>query len=379
VYTHEESNAPWKFEAGADASRVVVLGRGERAMDQSALGGQMHEWRKGGEIVRFLRERQIGAVVVEGYNDAGRLRVIRWCARRRIPVFLFGDSNIRGDRASGMKAWIKRLLLKRVIRQCSGILVCGRLGRQYFEKYGADPSRIYYFPYEPDYDLISGLSADEIESARVRFGLRPGRRRIIYSGRLVPQKRVELLVSAFVRLAEERPDWDLLIVGDGVLRETLAAMIPPPLAGRVTWTGFVGDQRLVSALYRLSDVLVLPSEYEPWAVVINEAAAAGLAIVASDVVGAAFELVSDGVNGRTFRATDAAGLEEALRDVTHLGRIEPMKKASPRVLTDWRAKADPLSGLRQALSAAGASELDAGWPQQPTDGGESGMTMRLEK
>ena len=59
---------------------------------------------------------------------------------------------------------------------------------------------------------------------------------------------------------------------------TVRAAVTAAVRGRVRWTGFFPNQKEVSAVYHLSDVLVLPSDYEPWALVINEAAAAGLAV-----------------------------------------------------------------------------------------------------
>jgi glycosyltransferase involved in cell wall biosynthesis len=230
---------------------------------------------------------------------------------------------------------------------------CGSLGRAYFEKYGAKPDRVFYFPYEPDYDLPNRVSEADVRAAGERFGLKEVRRRIVYSGRLVAYKRVDLLINAFTTVAPERPEWDLLVVGDGPERAALESRVPAELRGRVTWTGFLDDQAVVTALYKASDVLVLPSDVEPWAVVINEAAAAGLAIVASDMVGAAAELVRDGVNGRVFRAGDSAGLVAALREVTSAGRVDEMKGVSAGVLADWRARGDPVMGLRRALEFAG--------------------------
>lgn len=162
-------------------------------------------------------------------------------------------------------------------------------------------------------------------------------------------KRVDLLIDAFSAIASARPDWDLLIIGDGPLRAELEARLPVELKPRVKWTGFLDDQPTVSALYRLCDVLVLSSGHEPWAVVINEAAAAGLAIVSSDVVGAAAELVRDGVNGRTFPTRNLEKLKECLLDVTDPARIDSMKQASAAVLADWRERGDPIKGLRQVL------------------------------
>jgi glycosyltransferase involved in cell wall biosynthesis len=128
--------------------------------------------------------------------------------------------------------------------------------------------------------------------------------------------------------------------------------IPQRWANRVRWLGFFDDQKAVSATYRNCDVLVLPSDFEPWAVVINEALAAGLAVVASDRVGAAADLVRHGVNGMIFPHGDAAALEDCLRTVTAPGTFESMKSAARTVLDDWRHEADPIDGLRRALRDA---------------------------
>jgi len=96
-------------------------------------------------------------------------------------------------------------------------------------------------------------------------------------------------------------------------------------------------------------VLVLPSDYEPWALVVVEAAAAGMALICSDVVGAAAELVKEGVNGFTFPVGDVGAMTQRLREVTAPQRIDQMKERSKEVLGEWRRKADPVEGLRRAV------------------------------
>jgi glycosyltransferase involved in cell wall biosynthesis len=266
---------------------------------------------------------------------------------------LFGDSNIHGDHARGAKAIAKRLLVGWVVRSCAGLLACGTLGREYFIKYGAKPERIFYFPYEPDYNLIEQLPAAAIESARLQWKLVPNRKRLVYSGRLIALKRVDLLVDAFIAIARERSDWDLVVVGDGALKPELSSRIPADLSDRVIWAGFVDDQSVVSAIYRNCDVLVLPSDFEPWALVINEAVCAGLAVVSSSVVGAAAELVRENVNGRLFAPGDLPALTRVLSEVTSEGVAERLKAASAAVLADWRKRGDPVAGLLAAVRSVG--------------------------
>jgi glycosyltransferase involved in cell wall biosynthesis len=355
IFTHEISNAPWSFTAAPEIG-PVLLGKGESATEQSALRNSLKEWRRGKQVIRFLIENQVRAVVMMGYNDLGRVRVMRWCRRHGVVCFLFGDSNIRGDRATGIKGGgksiAKRLFVRRVLSWCDGALACGTLGQAYFNKYGVASDRIFFFPYEPDYALIQSIDAARIAEVAQHFKLGHERRRLIYTGRLVDVKRVDLLIDAFIAMARQRADWDLVIVGDGPLREPLQARAPAWLTGRITWTGFLDDQETVSALYRSCDLLVLPSDNEPWALVINEAAAAGLAIVSSDVVGASAELVREGVNGRLFPAGNLDKLIAALLDATDPGKIDQLKSGSAMVLSEWRQRGDPVAGLRQALAFA---------------------------
>jgi glycosyltransferase involved in cell wall biosynthesis len=352
LYTHETSNASWKFTAPAEIG-PVQFGRGEDCADATRIRNIAKEFKRGGAIIQWLKDHDIRVVVIFGYNDIGRLRIIRWCRKAGIPCFLFGDSNIHGDRVHGPKAIAKRLLVGWVVRSCSGLLACGTLGREYFVKYGAKPQQIFYFPYEPDYQLIEQLPAEAIASARHRFKLNSSRKRLVYSGRLIRLKRVDLLVDAFIAIARDRPDWDLVIVGDGPFKAELVSRIPKDLSDRVIFAGFLDDQATVSAIYRNCDVLVLPSDFEPWALVINEAVCAGLAVVSSNVVGAAAELVRENVNGRLFAPGDLQALTRILSEITGHGVSDPLKAGSAEVLSDWRKRGDPVAGLLAAVKSVG--------------------------
>lgn len=318
----------------------------------SRIPFHLRGWSAGGRIMHWLDQHDVAAVVLLGYADVARLRVLGWCRRHGVPSLLWADSNIRDEPTAGFRHLLKRLLLPRVVRRFSAWLPCGQRGKEYFLKYGATAERIFYFPNEPDYRMIWETPAQKIEQIKSRLGLAADRRRLIFSGRLVAVKRVDLALDAFAAIAARRPNWDLVIAGRGDLEATLRARVPAHLDGRVTWTGFL-DQPDLSALYRACDALVLPSSYEPWALVLNEAAAAGLAIIASDVVGAGPELVRPEVNGLTFPSGNLEALTEAMLRVTADTEIDAMKCASPSVLEEWRRTGDPVAGLRQALTCCG--------------------------
>jgi hypothetical protein len=157
LYTHETSNAPWQFN-DAEEIGAVQFGQGETVARQADPRFAWREWRRAGRIITWMTAHDIRFVVMMGYNDLGRLRIIRWCRRKGIPCWLFGDSNILCDNHGKIKGWLKLLIVRRIVSWCDGVLCCGSLGRQYFLKYGADPERLFYFPYEPDCSLIENLT-----------------------------------------------------------------------------------------------------------------------------------------------------------------------------------------------------------------------------
>lgn len=352
LFTHDQPDQPWEKQATPEIN-PISFGADQPVSKTATREYLRHDWQKATRIIAWLKENNASAVALGGYNDITRLRLIRWCRQAGIPCMLYADSNIHDDHAAGLKRLVKNLYVGWIVRNLAAVMPCGTAGARYFARYGASPDRTFFFPYEPDYDLIARLPDSTIQQTAQDLNLSPDRRRLILCCRLIDVKGVDHAIDAFARIADERPEWDMLIIGEGPLRATLEARVPESLRPRVRWLGFIGEQSRVSAIYRNSDVLVQASHFEPWAVVLNEAAAGGLAIVSSNIVGAAAELVREGVNGHLFPAKNVDALTDALRKTTDPGRIDTLKAGSAAVLADWRRRGDPISGLKHALRAVG--------------------------
>ncbi|MBX3385214.1 MAG: glycosyltransferase family 4 protein [Phycisphaeraceae bacterium] len=353
LYTHANPDQPWELSAAHDVRPVSFAEAPSEP--ESRLARMRRELRTATSVIRWLEEHRVNAVVLYGYADLTRLRVLAWCKLHGVAAFMAADSNIRGDRqrAVGLKGLVKKMVVTSVVKSCDGVMPFGTCGAEYFRKYGADDAKIFPVPGGPDYAQIRSVSAEDSERALAGLGLERGRRRLVFSGRLIGLKRVDLLIDAFARLADRRPDWDLLIIGDGPERAALEARVPERLRGRVAFAGFVNDGHTLASLYRACDAMVLPSNSEAWGLVLNEALACGLAVVASDVVGAAADLIVDGYNGRVFANEDLDSLTDALSEVTHSTNIDRMRANSPAVLASYRFAFDPIEGLRNALRTVG--------------------------
>ena len=127
-------------------------------------------------------------------------------------------------------------------------------------------------------------------------------RRFLFVGRFVPQKSVEMLTEAYAiyRSITLEP-WSLLCCGTGPLRSRLENQ------KGIVLKGFVQPEQMPEVFASVG-CLILPSCFEPWALVVHEAASAGRLILASESVGAVPHLVQPGYNGYIFDNGDARGL-----------------------------------------------------------------------
>ncbi|MFA6044864.1 MAG: glycosyltransferase family 4 protein [Phycisphaerales bacterium] len=323
----------------------------------------MGDWRTGGKIVEHLKADPPQAMVVAGYAYPAMSRVIRWCTKTKTPWLMWGDSNVHSDTVTGLKRFVKNRVLDWIVKHVDALLICGDNGVRYYQNYGARRDEIFYFPVEPDYHLIDHPDLGLHAQIASQFGLVPGRRRLLVCSRLVPVKAVDQAIDAFAAVAYKLPNLDLVIVGDGPLRADLKARVPSPLRSRVIFAGFFDGQEKVNAFYHQCDVLLHPAVWEPWGVVILEAAAAGLAIITTNVVGAQPEVAIDGRNAVIIRPNDRRGLANAIVHIMRDDVIDAYKAQSKIVSNEFRVRCDLVKGLAAALTHVGVMPAPSLTPQ----------------
>jgi glycosyltransferase involved in cell wall biosynthesis len=122
---------------------------------------------------------------------------------------------------------------------------------------------------------------------------------------MISRKGVDHLLTAFGKLPEHTR---LLLVGREAELPGLLPRLPLKVRERITYAGFQPPDALPGFFAR-ADVFVLPSRYDGWGVVVNQALGAGLPILLSDQVGAAYDLLAAGENGDWFEADDPLELQ----------------------------------------------------------------------
>jgi glycosyltransferase involved in cell wall biosynthesis len=253
---------------------------------------------------------------------------------RRVPYLLVVESHDEGPRA-GWRRKVKGAVVPSIVGGASGTLVTGTLASRSMVARGAAPERVRVFANTIDVEGF-GERADRLaarrQELREELGAGPDDVVVLSVARLLPEKGLDVLVRAVAEACD--PHLLLVVVGQGPEREPLEKLARE-LGVRLVLAGDWDWERIVE-VYAAADVFALLSEREPWAVVVNEAAACGLPLVLSDRVGAAHDLLRDGLNGTLVRAGDVAAAARALRELATDESLRQSQGARSRELAqDW--------------------------------------------
>ncbi len=281
------------------------------------------------DLARWIRAHD--TVVIHGHSNLWMLAAGAICRAVGVPYLLRGDAAAHGP-STGIRRGIRSALARTVVSASAGGLAVGRRNAEFYTTYRAP--RIVFAPHSVDNDRFAGPPQVTRDDLLTRLGLDRALPVVMFCGKLRPAKRPLDLAAALTALPEPV---NAIFVGDGELAGPIRFMLAP---GRGVITGFVNQAELPS-YYHAADILVLPSESEPWGLVVNEAMAAGVLPIVSDRVGCGPDLVA-GV-GEIYPCGDVSALTAALARA--LGRTQ-----DPRLATELRQH---VARYSVAVTAAG--------------------------
>ncbi|MGH3126888.1 MAG: glycosyltransferase [Gaiellaceae bacterium] len=285
-------------------------------------------------VVPALNDLRPDVVVVSGWSTFAAQGAIAWCRLRGVPYVLVVESHDEGPRP-GWRRRVKNTVVPPVVTNASGVLVTGTLARNSMVARGAHAEHVHVFANTVDVDEFAEDAhrlAPSRPELRATFGAGPDDVVVLSVARLAPEKGLAVLVRAVAEAGD--PRLLLVLAGEGGERVRLEKLARD-LGVRLVFVGDVEWEHVVR-LYVAADVFALLSEREPWAVVVNEAAACGLPLVLSDRVGAAHDLLRDGENGSLVAAGDVPAAAAALRELTASPELRNAQGARSRELArDW--------------------------------------------
>lgn len=275
-------------------------------------------------IWRILSDNKPDIIIIGGYYHLTMLFAIFLASIYRVPYIINSESHFSTKR-NIFKSFIKKYFLSLIIRRASAYLPTGKYAGEYLIYYGADSEKIFYFPNTPDIDYFINESNKYREkkwNIKENLGI-DSEYVIIYVGRLIKEKGLFTLLRAFKEVKKNYKKLALLLVGDGILKASLKRYLKNNEIQGVYFIGSVPNKE-IPRYYAISDIFVLPSYYEPWGVVVNEAMASSLPVILSDKVGANGDLLKEGENGFSFKSGNWRELAELIKKL--LENTEKMSK-----------------------------------------------------
>jgi glycosyltransferase involved in cell wall biosynthesis len=311
----------------------------------------------------FFSKEKIGCALLPSYAPAAETALLIAAKLAGVRCVMMNESHAGTERATGWKKQIKGFLVKRF----DAALVGGQPQKRYFAQLGIPKERIFtgYDAIDNDYFATAAASVRE-DAANQRKTLGLPDNYFLSLGRMVEKKNLSCLINAYAQFAAKakiganNPQIpSLVFVGSGAQKDTLKKLCTEleldivdtskrdlnqeqedELNYKQQTPGvfFYGFRQIEEnpVFYALADAFILPSLWEEWGLVVNEAMACSLPVIVSQTVGSAEDLVVNGENGYTFDPLVAEQLASHLETLHANPELRlQMGKRSKEIISNW--------------------------------------------
>lgn len=239
-----------------------------------------------GLVLELLR-RKPRAVLLQGYRNLHEQSALLGAKLAGSRALFRADTNARGQRGA-IRSHARSLFLRRLYPMLDAVFAIGPDNLRHYEEHGVSDDKLYDAPYAVDLSFFEKIAAEarpRRAELRQRLGFPRDRPVVLFAGVLRPTKAVDVLLRALARL----PDAHLAMAGSGPEHDALRSLGEVLAPSRAHFLGFLNQTELAQA-YVAADVFCLPSRFEPWGLVVNEAIAMGTPAVVTDVCGVAADV-----------------------------------------------------------------------------------------
>jgi len=278
------------------------------------------------------------------------LQVVRAARANGVRTVIRGEfTDVLPDRGrSALRTVARDMYLRWFYRYLDMFCYVGEEARRHLRRLGIPPARMVFAPYSVDTELLEAQRrAVTRHAARAALHIPEDHCVLLFSGKLIPRKAPLLLIRALQQVSEGA-QLMLVMLGDGELREAVETAARAILGDRLRMVGFVNQSQL-GRYYAAADVLVLPSHFETWGLVVNEAMQFGLPAIVSSKVGCHRDLVIEGQTGMVFPQGDADALSRCIRRVASEPGLAKRLGENARQRIVQYSTAASAAGIRKAV------------------------------
>lgn len=223
-----------------------------------------------------------------------------------------------------IKKAMRDIYLKWFYRHVDSFGVIGLAAEWHLKRFGISSERLFSSPYNIDDEYFgSQINMYNRLSSRKELGIDNETITILFSGKLISRKAPILLLESLIQLTN-KSKVVIILLGDGNQRSIIESSFRQHFGSHLFMPGFVNQSELCK-YYAASDLFILPSEYDTWGLVVNEAMQFGLPVIVSDRVGCRHDLIIPGETGEIFQNGNshdlAAKIDYFIKNQTEIRRM----------------------------------------------------------
>lgn len=293
------------------------------------------------ELFNAIRKSQ--TIVVYGhYHHLFRWGILFAKLLRKQLVLTSDATSTQGIAGSrGFQLKLKPFLFRMLYNNIADALfVPSKASKSYFELIGVKRHKIVLTPYTVNEQfIVSAYQQADASGLKEKHSIPADAFVIMFCAKLIARKRPQDLLQSFA--TANLNNGYLVIVGDGPMRKELELLAAENnIASKVLFVGFI-DYTQLPAYYKIASVLAVPAEHEPYGLPVNEAMICGVPVIASTAVGAAEDLVEEGITGWTYPTGNLMRLTEILHQVyANREILSAMAKNCINKMSSWDSAAN---------------------------------------
>lgn len=311
---------------GIDNSRRIVIGSEKSDMANGCIRIPLPAG-----VYKVIRKIHPDVIIVDGFFQWAPV-AMKYCKLHHIPLIIDYERTSYVERNS---PWWRTLYRKIFGKMATGFVVNGSLTIEYLKKLGLGNKIIIPGAMAADSfglkNAVSAINGHDTQTLKESLNLNSGLT-FLFVGQLVERKGVTQLLEAWAIHQETHKHDNLLLIGEGVLKEKLGKVIDTNklnahLLGQIPYDD-------IAKFYAIADVMVMPTLEDNWSLVVPEAMACGLPILCSIYNGGHPELIHNGENGYTFNPLSIESFVKAFSDM-HAADLDKMSQISVDIESNY--------------------------------------------
>ncbi len=299
-------------------------------------------------IKKEIKDNNYDLSIIFGWNNIFYIKAIIYSFCYAKKIFLRSENNL-SKKENILKKYLKSIIFYFLFKIFDKFLVIGLRNYNFYIKNGVKKKKLLNAPYSVDNNFFR---KKKLNKKKIKSKLNIKNEIVfIFSGKFIKRKRPMDILKAINLIKTERNNYKFLFIGDGILKDKCISYCKKNKLKNILFLGFVNQNEIVN-YYNISDVVIMPSEYETWGLSVNEAMASQCACLVSKESGCSDDLVKTSgkkKNGFIFKSGDIQNLSLKIKYLLkNKKKIRQMKKNSLEIIKSYEFK-ETINSIEKSL------------------------------